>query len=243
MPERARALFAQAVLADPAARHGDVYLDYAQLLIAQKEFNLARPVLRTAFRNPANRDAAAIAQWLVAAGRVEQADVELPIFGLRPQTLMTVRRALFDELEKSGNVAAAVKLLDEHTEVFETGMCARLRVAAKTAGVYPQAAALLERLLAQSPLEGAEPARELALLLVDWAEAESSNADAALAHLKRAFELNPALWPAAERLSQLQAERNEPKPAAQTLRIFIDASKNAADVEKARQLLAHLPAS
>jgi tetratricopeptide (TPR) repeat protein len=115
-----------------------------------------------------------------------------------------------------------------------------LRIAAKKAGAYAEVAALLERVVAQSPLEGAEPARELALLLVDWADAEPGDTDAAYAHLKRAFDLNPACWPAAERLGQMQAERKELKPAAQTLRTFIDASKDAAEIEKARQLLARL---
>ena len=207
----------------------------------RKEWNLSRTVLRLAFRNPAAHDVDLLVRWFAATGRIEQANAELFSFGLTPQLLVVARRALFGEMDKSGRIALAVKLLDEQPEIFETAMCARLRAAAKTAGVFAEAAALIERIIAQSPLEGAEPANELALLLVDWADAEPG--DPALARLKRAFDLRPDLWDAAERLSRLSAESGDVKLAAKTLRTFIDATKNAGEKEKAKQNLDRLPAS
>ncbi len=238
-PARARELYAQAIAGDPGARSFQVHLDFAQLLLAQGDIAAARQRLRTAFRNPANRDFGAIISFLETTGRLGQFDQEIAGFELSPQMVLSARRALFSHYEKAGDIAAAVALLDEHPEAMEAGMSARLRALASGARTFDKVAALLEKLVAQSPLESVEPRAELAALYGEWAgeELALSQDDDALAHLKRSHELKPDLYPLTQRLAEMLAQRNDPSAAARVVQDFLTTSTVPADKEKAQKLL------
>ena len=240
--DRARALFAEAVSADPTGRIGALHFDYARLLLRQTDLKEARQVLRTVFRNPAISDMEVLVAWLKAVGRLEEADAELASFALGGQRLLAARHAIFAELEQSGRARAALRMVEEHPEMLVQNFAARVRTAATGAELFTEGAALLERVVAQSPLNGSQTASELAVLYADWAEAElrSLQLDPALEHLKRAHQLRADLWPVAERLSGIYLDRGEPALAAQTLRAFLAASASTPDREKARQLLARI---
>ena len=240
--DRARALFAEAVSADPTARNSALHLEYARLLLRQNDLKTARQVLRTAFRNPATTEMEVLVAWLSAAGRLEDIDPELAWFGVGGQRLLAAHHAVFTELEKSGRTRAALKIVEEHPEMLVRGFSSRVRTAASAAGFFVEGAALFERIMAQSPLTASETAGELGLLYADWAEAELRDLqlDRALEHLKRAHQLRADLWPVAERLSGIYVDRGETQLAAQTLRAFLEASGNNPEREKARQLLARI---
>jgi tetratricopeptide (TPR) repeat protein len=240
--DRARALFAEAVSADPTGRIGALHFDYARLLLRQNDFKEARQVLRTVFRNPATADMEVLVAWLSAVGRLEEPDSELAAFALGGQRLIAARHAIFAELEQSGRTRAALSMVEEHPEMLVQNFSARVRTAATGAELFAEAAALFERVMAQSPLNATETASELALLYADWAEAElrGLQIDPALEHLKRAHQLRADLWPVAERLSGIHLDRGELVLAAQTLRAFLAASASSPDREKARQLLARI---
>ena len=237
--ERAAELYAEAVRADPTGNHHAVHLEYARLLLRQENHGAARRILKTAHRNPANGDFSALAAWARQAG----GHAKLAEFGLSAGQLAAARQALFTELENTGNAREAIELLDEYPQMLGTGMAARVQALAETGGVLEEAAALLERVLGQAALPEAEPTSALARIYLAWAEAELHDLkpDVAFAHLRRAHALVPELWAAAERLSAMYVDRKEPKLAAQTLRSFLAASKDAAERDKARQALARLP--
>ncbi len=153
--------------------------------------------------------------------------------------LLAARRALFAHFEKAGNVAAAVALADEHPDLMESGMSARLRTLAETAKSFDKVAAFFERLVAQSPLESVEPAAELAALYGEWAADELAAAqdEDALKHLQRSHQLKPDLFPPTQRLAELLAKRGDPAAAARVVQDFLTTSQNAAEKEKAQQLL------
>lgn len=240
--DRARGLFAEAVAADPTARISALHLDYARLLLRQNDLKTARQVLRVAFRNPATTEMEVLIAWLSAAGRIEDVDTELAWFGLGGQRLLAARHAVFGELEKSGRTRAALKIVEEHPEMLVRGFSARVRTMAKAEGLFAEAAALFERVIAQTPLTALESASELGLLYADWAETELRNLqlEPAFEHLKRAHQLRADLWAVAERLSGIYVDRGETQLAAQTLRAFLEASGDGPDREKARQLLTRI---
>lgn len=92
----ARDLFAQAVAADPAALHTPVFLGYVRLLLADGDFPTAKRMLARAFRNPANRQAEAVVEYLRRAGRDKPENVpgELRDMELRPAVVGDVERLL-----------------------------------------------------------------------------------------------------------------------------------------------------
>ncbi len=95
-PVLARDLFEQAVAADPAAQQTPVFLGYARLLLADGDFPAAKRVLGQAFRNPGNKDARAIVEYLRRSGRdsTERVPAELRDLELRPAVATEVERLL-----------------------------------------------------------------------------------------------------------------------------------------------------
>ncbi|MEO8350137.1 MAG: tetratricopeptide repeat protein [Chthoniobacteraceae bacterium] len=241
--DRALDLYAEAVADDPAAREYDVHLAYAHLLVETGEMAAARPVLKNAFRNPANARVGALTEWLRATGKLAEADTELTGFALKPSLLTAMRRAVWNELYRTGAYPAGLKLLGEHLELLDPSILPEVRDAAKKGRAFPDTARLLERALAQR----ATPTvvRESALFYVDWSRDERAAGDAnqAAAHLARAHELDPALWTAAEAWSALLIEKGEIKNARRVLEKFLGASSTGEEKEKARALLARLPNS
>jgi tetratricopeptide (TPR) repeat protein len=241
-PARARELFALAVAGDPSARSYKVYLDFARLLLAQGDVNGARQRLRTAFRNPVNREFSEVIAFLESTGRLGQFDQEIAGFELRPEMLVAARRALFAHFEKAGRIAPAVALVDEHPEIMEAGLSARLRALAEAAKAYDKVGALLERIIAQSPLESIEPTAELAALYGEWAadELAAGLEEDALKHLQRSHELRTDLFAPMQRLAELLAKRGDPAAAARVVQDFLTTSKNVAEKERAQQILARI---
>ncbi|MEO7319640.1 MAG: tetratricopeptide repeat protein, partial [Chthoniobacteraceae bacterium] len=239
MPARARELFAYAVAGDPSARNFRVHLDFARTLLAAGDIPAARQRLRTAFRNPANREFGEIVSFLENTGRLAAFDQEIGGFELRPQTIVIARRALFAHYEKAKDIAAAAALIDEHPEVMEAGLSARLRALASASRDFDKVAALFEKIVAQAPLESVEPRAELAALYGEWAEDELalSQEDAALAHLKRSHELKADLFAPMQRLADLLAKRGDSPAAARVVQDFLTTSQVPAEKEKAQRLL------
>jgi hypothetical protein len=92
----ARDLFAQAIAADPAAQQTPVFLGYVRLLLADGDFPAAKRILAQAFRNPTNKEAAAIVDYLRRSGRdsAERVPAELRDLELRPAVAAEVERLL-----------------------------------------------------------------------------------------------------------------------------------------------------
>jgi tetratricopeptide (TPR) repeat protein len=237
-PERAKRLYAEAIAGDPAARNFPVYLDYARLLLTLGDVSGARQQLRVAFRNPANRECGELIAFLESTGRLADFDREIAAFELRPVMLLATRRALFAHYEKGRDVAAAVALVDEHPEIMEAGLSARLRALAAATKQFDKVAALFERIVLQAPLESVEPSAELAGLYGDWAEVELTELrdDAALAHLQRSHELKADLFAPMQRLAEMLLKRSDPAAAARVVQDFLAASQVPAEKEKAQQL-------
>ena len=241
-PARARELFAHAVAGDPSARTFHVHLEFARVLLADGDIPAARQRLRTAFRNPANRELGEIISFLQKTGRLADFDQEISGFELRPQMILTARRALFAHHEKAKDIPAAVALLDEHPEVMEPGTCARLRALATEARAFEKVGTLFEKIVQQSPLESLEPRAELAALYGEWAEDElaASQEDHALAHLKRSHELKADLFTPMQRLADLLAKRGDPAAAGRVVQDFLTTSQSAAEKEKAQRIFERL---
>jgi tetratricopeptide (TPR) repeat protein len=237
--DRAKALFESVFAADPAARQYAVHLDYARLLLAERDFSTARRVLRKAFQNPANQQVDALVTYLRTAGRLEEREQEFAGFELRPALLTNTRRAIFAEFQKAGQTDAALALAAEHPEILDSALAEGLRQLAKHAGMFQRITALFEQIVTEAPAEKRELTATLASVYADWAEAELNalQVEAAFTHLRRGHELRPDHFAVARLLSQLCAERGDRKQAAQTLEAFLAATSNEADRAKAKQLL------
>ncbi|HEX8295267.1 MAG TPA: hypothetical protein VF593_03140, partial [Chthoniobacteraceae bacterium] len=239
LPAEARKLFAEAVAADRSARNYAVHLQYARLLREEKDLAGSRQALISAFRNPANREVGEIVAYLAAANRLEEFERELTAFELAPELRSEVRRVVFKEHETAGRAEAAFAIIGEHPELLEGDLPARMRALAVKSGAFASATALLERGLAESPLENDAITKSLASLYGEWAAVELNalQVDSAMTHLRRGHELRPDDFPVARLLSQLCSERGDRKTAAATLDAFIAATTDAVEREKARQLL------
>ena len=241
--DRALALYAQAARGDRFARNWATLLQYARLQSQHGDFAGAKTTLRTAFTHPANRNFMEIVEWLVAAGRLEQAETEAEEFQLTLPRIVELRRALFGYFEKAGQPGNALTLAEKHPEIVQPELAARLRALATAARAYERTAKLLERQAAQTETPG-EFSLELARLHGDWAQAEraAGKPDAALAHLRRAHERHPELFEIAGPLSAALAGRGDRMAAMETLESFLALGKNPAEIEQARAQLAKLRA-
>lgn len=240
---RALALYAQAARGDRFARNWSTLLQSAKLQAQAGDFTGAKQTLRTAFTHPANRNFIEIIDWLVAAGRLDRVETELEDFHLTLPRLAEFRRTLFGYLEKAGQPAAALALAEQHPEILQPAMSARLRPLARASGGYERVARLLEGLAAEGKGAG-EFSLELAKLLGDWAQAElgAGQAESALGHLRRAHERHPELFEIATQLSALQAQRGDRKAALETLESFLAVARQAGEIDQARAQLAKLRA-
>jgi lipopolysaccharide biosynthesis regulator YciM len=241
--ERALALYAQAARGDRFARNWATLLQYARLQSQQGNFAGAKTTLRSAFTHPANRNFVEIIEWLVAAGRLEQADAEAADFQLTLPRVAALRRALFGYFEKAGQPGNALTLAENHPEIVEPALAARLRQVAIAGRTFGRTAKLLERHAAQAESPG-EFSLELARLQGDWAQAEvaAGQPAAALAHLREAHERHPELFEIAGPLSAMLAAQGDRKAAMETLESFLALGKNPAEIEQARARLAKLRA-
>jgi hypothetical protein len=239
--ERARALYVQAVRTDRYARNWGTLLDYARLQSSLHDFAGARQTLVTAFNVPANRGWAAIIDWLVAAGRLDHVDEELPAFAMTPPREEDFRRALFDYFEKAGRPANALALAESHSSILQPSYAARLRKVAAAGHDFARGAKLLERLAAQET-SSQEYSLELARLLGDWAQSDlaAKQPEAALAHLRQAHEQHPELFEIASRLSALQQQRGDHQGAIETLESYLAVGKVPTELDQARAQLTKL---
>lgn len=239
MPARARELFTFAVAGDPSARRFRVHLDFAQALLAEGDIPAARQRLRVAFRNPGNREFGEIISFLEKTSQLAEFDREISGFELRPEMILAARRVLFSHWEKAKNIDAATALVDEHPEIMESGMSARIYTLGTEAKAFVKVAALFEKIVAQAPLESLEPRAALAALYSDWAEDELalSQEEDAIAHLKRSHELKADLFAPTQRLADLLSKRGDPAAAARVVQDFLTTSQSTAEKEKAQKLL------
>lgn len=240
---RARTFYAEAMQRDPFARNTEIFLEAAALQIAAQDFAVAKKTLRAAFANPGNRQFAAIIDWLAAAEKMERFDVACAEFGLTAPRLLALRRALFAYFDRGSQGAHALALVEAHPEILRPGMAARIREMAKAQAASEPAAALLEKIMVQA---GEVPEISLALAQIygDWAAADllAGQADAALAHLRKARERRPDVADIVLRLSALQAERGDRRGAVQTIEAFLAVTRDAGEIEQARAQLARIRA-
>jgi tetratricopeptide (TPR) repeat protein len=241
--DRALALYAQAARGDRFARSWATLLQYARLQSKRGDFAGAKQTLRTAFTHPTNRNFVEIIEWLVAAGRLDQAETEVVDFQLTVPRVVELRRALFGYFEKAGQPVNALALAETHPEIVQPALAPRLRQLAAAGRTFERTAKLLEKHAAQTEASG-EFSLELARLLGDWAQAElaAGQLTAALAQLRRTHERHPELFEIASQLSTVLAGRGERKAAIETLESFLTLGKNAAEIEQARAQLAKLRA-
>ncbi len=240
--EKARQLFTQASALDPAGQKIELHLGFAQLLVRQKRFDDARRELRIVCRNPAARPASALVEYLVASSHLTDFDEHLTDFTLSPPVRKEVQSGVFGALLKGGDIAGAVHIAEAYPFLLEGTGPARLRESARNAQQFEATVAVLENALAQ----GAKAlTTDLAGLLADWAEVELTalQIDSALTHLDRAHELQAGSWRITEGLAKLRLERNEPQLATKVLNAFLSIATDPFEVDKARQLLARIPAS
>ena len=241
--ERALKLGMDAMRHDRFARNTEIFLEAARIQIGAKDFAAAKKTLRAAFANPANRRFETIIDWLVAAEKMERFDAASAEFGLTAPRLLALRRALFAHFDRGSQAAHALALVEAHPEILRRGMARRLREMAKGQAGFEPVVALLEKVMAQA---GESPDLSLALaqLYGDWAAADllAGQADAALAHLRKARERRPDVADIALRLSTLQAERGDRRGAMQTIETFLAVAHDAAEIEQARAQLAKIRA-
>ena len=240
---RARTFYAEAMRRDPFARNTEIFLEAARRQVAVQDFAAAKKTLRAAFANPGNRHFAAIIDWLAAAEKMERFDAACGEFGLTAPRLLALRRALFAYFDRGSQAAHALALVGAHPDILRPGMAARIREMAKAQAAFEVAAALLEKIMAQA---GEVPDLSLALAQIygDWAAADllAGQADAALAHLRKARERRPDVADIALRLSALQAERGDRRGAVQTIEAFLAVARDAGEIEQARAQLAKIRA-
>jgi tetratricopeptide (TPR) repeat protein len=237
---RARSLYNEAAAADPTAHRPETYFELARLFMKLKEFGASRQILRVVARNGAAEIVPPLLEYLNASGRITESDA-LEDFALSKHHRTELSRAIFLEHLKAGRIAKAAVLGEKSPDILDAAIHEKLRLAVKRTGDYEAALTWLERRLSQHGDDGSD----LALMLFDRAEAElaSLQVDPALARLQRAHELKPGLWKVAERLAELRIQRNEPKQAGKVLNAFLSIATDAAEKDKARQMLARLPSS
>lgn len=238
--DRARAMYEQAIASDPAGRYYRVHLDFAKFSADAGDFWGAKKLLRSAFRNPANREFGDLASIFIAEGQLASFDSEVARFAFEPNRAAAARRALFLKLASLGSRDAAAALAEAHPEMLDAGAAAKLR--AMFGADFARCAAVFEKLRSQSTPSPLWLDGELAALFAAWAEADlqSLQTDSAIAHLRRGHDLVPGDFAMAQRLSGLFAGRGDKKLAVATLERFIAASNSATDKDRARQLIVHL---
>jgi len=238
--EAAGEWFAIAVKKTPAARTADVYYQYAWMLLDLKDFSGAKRILLEAFRNPSAHDVQALARYFAESGHADHIGPEIGEFGLTPGATADFRAQLLLYYQQHGEPLKAIAVAEEHPEIIS--LCHDvpkwLRAAAEVAGTFEKPAALLERAIAQSPDEVETwVGDELALIYRDWPDAGS-----APDHLKRANELKPLDFDIVVALSKLYLDKHQPQQAARVLSHFITLSQDLAQTERAKVLLAAIPA-
>jgi tetratricopeptide (TPR) repeat protein len=242
--ERALALYAQAARSDRFARNWETLLQYARLQMQKGDLAGAKTTLRCAFTHPANREFVVIIEWLVAAGKLAQADAEASNFQLTLLREAELRKALFGYFEKAGQPGNALALLEKHPEIADPPFAPRVRTAAVAAKAFDRGLAVLDKLASQAEAPEAY-AVELARLQGEWAQSElaAGDATAALAHWRLAHERRPELFEIAAPLSSLQAQQGDRKSAIETLQSYLAVGKVPAELERARAQLAKLKGS
>jgi predicted Zn-dependent protease len=237
---RARALYNEAVAADPTGHRPDAYFALARLFMKLKEFAASRQILRAVARNGAADIVPPLVQYLKKSGRIGESD-ELSDFALSNLHRAELSRAIFIAHLDAGRIAAAVAFGEKNPGVLDASTHAKLRVAVKESGEYDAAISWLERRHTQQ----AEESSALALILFDRAESElaSLQVEPAVARLQRAHELKPEIWMIAERLAELRLKRNEPKLATKVLNAFLSVATDSAEKDKARQMIGRIPSS
>jgi tetratricopeptide (TPR) repeat protein len=239
-PKTARELYRKATAADPTARAPEVHIRYTLLLIGMRDFDEAHASLRTCSRNSSAPIVPVILEYLKATDAIGTV-ASIADLTLSARQWLELRRAIFSELLLGGNTAGALKLAEDHPQVFGEEQSRLLRKNIKESRDFERAAALLEGVRAQGG--DGDFASELAELLSAWAETEliSLQLDKAVVHLAKAQGLAPAKWSIAERLAGLYLDRLEPAKAAQTVKAFLAVSKESGERDKANQLLSRIP--
>ena len=239
-PARARDFYRRGASLDPVGQKPALHLAYARLLLEARESDQARAELRTASRNPVADVSSTLVEYLVATERLGDFDAALSDFPLTSTGWQKLRAAIFSAHLDASRIEEAVRLAEKSPDVIDASSATRLHTAATRAGQFADSVRVLETAMVQ----GATAVRpELAGLLADWAEAELTalQVEPAIEHLARAHELQRNSWRITERLARLHLERNEPQQASRTLQSFLTVAADAAEREKATQLLKRIP--
>jgi tetratricopeptide (TPR) repeat protein len=240
-----REFYGRAVARDPwALRALPAYLRLAQADIEEKQFEPARRLLLTAYRNPACADLSPLLAYLAATGRSTPdaasrlPGAEFPLGSAGRARLLT---ALCESLDKT-QPAEARRLAMAHPELWsEAPAVVDSLCAGAGPGDWPALAAALEDALLQASPPSRQLARALGLLDASWAAAElkdGAHGAEALAHLTRAHELQPDDFAIAGQLAGLYVEKKQMARATEVLRDFLTPNAFPAERRQAQQILA-----
>ena len=168
--------------------------------------------------HPEDSDTAALlGAYLNESGRAREAAAVLAVYADRKDPELDVLMARGAALAQVGRTADAIATFDRALAIDPSNAAAKANLGTVSLGVrdYPRARAILEEALALDP-DVSRAHNALGVIA-----AETGHPDEAIAHWKRAVELNPKEWDTLFNLGKLlrrQGREAEARPYVETLR-------------------------
>ena len=244
---RASDYLARIVRNDPlAVRSSQSFVQLAQILIDERRLPEAGHLLRVAYARPACEDLSPLVHYLKANGDLEGEKArdmparDFPLtFTRRARLLAAVR----EQLDSEGRAEEGQRLIEAHAEFLAATPTLAAELARKATPVTVATVAdCLERGAAQHSPPPASLAHQLAALYAQWAVWDTNvptGRGEALAHLGRAFELEPDDFSLASALAKLCLAQNQPERASSVLAAFLRPDALPSEREQANRILAH----
>ena len=230
---------------DPAAtRSPQSWLQLAQIALDENHVPEAGRLLRVVYARSACEDLGPLVRYLRAGGSLkgEKArQMPAPGFPLTFSRRARLLAAVRDDLDQSGRAEDGCRLIETHAEFLGaiTAEAAKMSHAA-TPTTVGTVAACLELAASQRALVPPSLAQTLTTLYSRWAVWDANDPSTrgdALAHLSRAFELEPDDFPVACQLARLCVQQKLPERAAEVLAAFLTPDALPTEREQARQIL------
>jgi arylsulfatase A-like enzyme/tetratricopeptide (TPR) repeat protein len=190
-------------------------------------------------QNPEDTDTAALlGAYLNLAGRAREAAQVLAVYADRKDPDLDVLMARGAALAQSGRTEDAIATFNRALLIDPSNAEAKANLGTVSLGVndYPRARAILEESLALDP-DVSRAHNALGVIA-----AETGHPDDAIAHWKRAVELNPREWDTLFNLGKLLRRQGREAEARPYIERFIEKAppaQYAADIQKLRASLPH----